>query len=229
MKKQNIFSSEIRVKILKELEDSPKKFVDLKRILNIESNLLSYNLKILSKEEFVNKKCYLFSLSDKGKYFMPYVRKSNDASQIPIPCVATIVMDGGKVLIRGKVKEPSKGRKIFIGGKMNLGEDIFEACKRHVMEKTGVKINNLKLRCVNNFVSKKNGEIAHFVVFFVTAKIKKGDVPRDASWKNPKCIRGKMYADNKYVLKNFLGSRKVNFIQSCYDEEKDDFKVVSIS
>lgn len=229
MKKQNIFSSKIRVKILRELERSPKKFVNLKKSLNLESNLLSYNLKILNKEKFINKKEYIFSLTDKGKYIMPYVRKFNDASQIPIPCVATIVTEGDKVLIRKKIKEPTKGRGIFIGGKIEIGEDIFEACRRHVIEKTEVNIKNLKLRCINNFISRKKEEIAHFVVFFVTANVKKGEIPKRALWKNIKNIREKMYPDNKYVLKNFLNSHKINFIQSNYNEDLDKFDIVNIS
>ncbi len=49
---------------------------------------------------------------------------------------------------------------------MHFGKDVFDACKRNVKEKVGIKIKNLKLICVNNYVS-VNGSIKnHFVVFF---------------------------------------------------------------
>jgi len=135
MQKQKLFSDIKRQNILRELEKGTSKFVNLKKIVKLESNLLSYNLKILIKEEMIIKKGFNYILTDKAKYLMPYVRKSNDASLLPIPCVATIVRKNKKILMRKRMEEPEKGKMIFIGGKIEFGEDILDSCRRHVSEK----------------------------------------------------------------------------------------------
>lgn len=227
MYKSSLFSDEKRRKILFELEEKPKKFVELKKIMALKSNILSYNLNILISEKIVNKNGLSYSLSDYGKYMMPYVYKYNDASLIPMPCIAVIVRKGNKILIRTKDKEPCKGMKIFIGGKMNLGEDLFEAAKRHTKEKVDINIKNLKVICVNNYVSKKDSAIAHYVVFFITAN--PVGTPKKASWQDPDKIKYRMFPDNKFIIKNMLNNKEVKIINSVYDENLDDFKVVNTS
>jgi len=227
MKKQTLLSEEKRKKILIELESKPKKFVELKKILDLNSNLLSYNLKILFKEKFIKKEGLFFVLTDKSKALMPYIHLSNDASCLPMSCVATIVRKNGTILIRKRTKEPAKGKGIFIGGKMYFGEDVFEACKRNVKEKVGIGIKNLKLVCINNYVSTNGSVKNHFVVFFVTAEpIGK---PKNATWKKPSEIKRNMFPDNRFIIGEMLDNRKVKLISSTYDEVKNSFKVVNIS
>jgi len=142
-------------------------------------------------------------------------------------CVATIVRKNKKILIRKRTKEPSKGKSIFIGGKMHFGEDVFEACKRNVWDKVGIHIKNLKLICINNYVS-ANGSIKnHFVVFFVTAE-PIGE-PKDSIWKDIDKIKNNVFPDNKFIIKEMLNNKKVKLISSIYDEIKHDFKVVNVS
>ena len=226
MKKQALFSDKKRKKILTELEKEPKKFVELKKLIKIESNLLSYNLNLLIKEKIIEKNNLYYKLTEQTKSLMPYIRKSNDASQIPLPCVATIVMKQGKILIRKKAQEPEKGRSIFIGGKINFGEDIFDAVERHVKEKVDIDVKNLKIICINNYFSKKEDITSHFIVFFVKAE-PVGE-PKNASWKDPKKINGKMFPDNKFIIKNMLKNKKVKIIKGVYKENSKKFEVVNI-
>lgn len=227
MKKTSIFADAKRREILKELEKNPKKFVELKRIMNLDSNLLSYNLNILIKEKLVGKEGLYYSLTEKVKSLMPYVRDSNDTSLIPLPCIAVVVMKDDKILIRKKSTEPGKGKSIFIGGRINIGEDIFESARRHVIEKVGIKIKNLKLFCINNYVSKREELSNHLIVFFVKAS--PVGTPKGAEWKNPKGIRGEMFPDNKYIIKNMLNNKKVKLLSSVYDENTNKFEVVNVS
>ena len=227
MKKTSIFADSKRREILKELENNPKKFVELKKIMKLDSNLLSYNLNILIKEKLVSKEGFYYSLTEKVKPLMPYVHNFNDASLIPLPCIAVVVMKDDKILIRKKSREPGKGKSIFIGGKMHLGEDILESARRHVREKVGIKIKNLKFLCVNNYVSKKDSVSNHFVVFFVRAS--PIGIPKDAVWKNPNRISGEMFPDNNFVIKNMLNNKKIKIISSIYDENISNFKVVNVS
>lgn len=66
MEKQSCFSDAKRQKILEKLEESPKKFVELKKIIGLESNILSYNLKILIRESLVNKNNLYYELTEKA-------------------------------------------------------------------------------------------------------------------------------------------------------------------
>ena len=225
--KTSIILDNKRKGILKELESSKKKFVELKKIMNLESNLLSYNLNILIQEGLVEKKSFYYSLSQKAKYLMPYIRDVDNFSSVPMACVATIVKKGSKILIRKMGGEPGKGKRIFIGGKVLFGEDIFDACRRHVKSKVGIDVKDLRLLCINNYFSKNRAEMLHFIVFFVIAK--PVGTPINAEWKSSVGIRGKMYPDNRFILKEMLNNRKVKILTSIYNEQKDSFKVVNVS
>lgn len=226
MEKQKLFSDKRRQKILTELEQDPKKFVELKKVIKIESNMLSYNLKILIKEDIVEKKGIYYSLSEQAKSLMPHIRKLNDASSIPLPCIATIIIKDKKILIRKKTREPEKGKNIFIGGKINFGENIFEAVKRHVKEKVEIDVKNLKIICINNYISKKKDASSHFVVFFVKAEpIGK---PKNSTWKDPDKINGKMFPDNRFIIKNMLNNKEIKILNSVYNGNSNRFEVVNI-
>ncbi len=85
----------------------------MKKMLNLPSNLLSYNLKILLKENFVKKEKLFFSLTDKSKALMPYIHLSNDASSLPMPCVATIIKKKRENFNTKKNKKTRKRKKHF--------------------------------------------------------------------------------------------------------------------
>jgi len=228
MKKSNLLANK-RKDILKELEKQKRKFVELKRILKLESNLLSYNLKLLIKENLIEKNNFYYSLTQKAKYLMPYFKNINELNSIPLPCVATIIKKDKKILIRKRKGEPGKGKEIFVGGKILLGESIFDACKRHTKEKTGIDIKDLKLICINNYFSKNKNNFLHFIVFFVKAKPARKTKPINSEYKSPEKIKRKMYPDNKFIIKNMLNNRNVKIITSIYNEEKDRFNVVNVS
>ena len=222
--KQTLFSDKKKLEILNELEAGEKKFVELKKVLGLDSNILSYHLKMLMREGIVVKKDLKYFLSEKAKHLMPYLRNLENP---PLPCVAVIVMEGGKVLVRKKEKEPGKGKGIFVGGRIEFGEDVFQSAKRHVKSKVGVEVKNLQVLCVNNYVSKNKEITSHYIVFFVKAS--PVGTPVNAVWKFPDKIRGSMFPDNKFVIKNMLNNRKAGFFSSFYDEDKKKFRVVSVS
>jgi len=231
MKKQILLSDAKRLDILNLLEKKQRKFVELKKSLCIESNLLAYNLNLLMKKGLIEKKDLYFTLTGRTRCLMPYLHKSNDASQLPLPCVAVIIRKKekgkDKILIRKKTTEPGIGRKIFVGGKMDLGEDLFEAAKRHVKEKVDIDVKNLKLICINNYVFKEQDTLSHFLVFFITAKPSSRDKPKDAKYYSRKRITGELFPDNRFILKNMLDNKKVKITKTFYDADKDDFSVVS--
>ena len=224
MKKSTILSEKTRSKILLNLEKSQKKFVQLKKILNIGSNLLKYNLDILLKENLIKKEKFLYSLSNEAKYIVPYIAENNDATKIPMPSVITILKKEGKVLVRKKQSEPDKGKACFVSTRLRLGEDVTQASKRSIKSTVGVEIRNPKIICVNNYIEKDKDNIAHYIAFFITAE--PVGKPSDGKWFFPNKIRQKMVPDNKFILKNMLNNRKPKVMDSVSDKDKDKFRVV---
>jgi len=227
MKKTHLLSEEKRNKILTKLEESPKKFVELKRILQLESNLLAYNLNLLIKENLVIKKGSYFHLSEGGKYSVAYISEYSDASKIPLPCIVVILKKGGKVLVRKKRTEPDKGKLSFIGHKLKQGRDIFEYAKEFVKKDLNLEFKNPRLICVNNYLIKNRDKVnAHYLVFFLRATLV--GKAENSLLKNYKKIKGEMVPDNKFILQNMLNNKSLKFINSIYEESSKKFKVVSI-
>jgi len=222
----SLFSDDKRRTILAALEQQPCKFVELKHALHLPSNILAYNLNKLIKENLVEKNGLSYSLSDTARYLMPYVSHYDAGSLVPLPCVAVIVRKGKNILVRTKDKEPGKGTKIFVGGRINLGENIFAAAQRHARDKVNIGITNLRIICINNYVAKKGTARVHFLVFFITAD--PVGHPLRAVWKDPAKIRERMFPDNKFILKNMLQNREVKVISSMYDEDTDELRVVKL-
>ena len=64
-----------------------------------------------------------------------------------LPVVAAdcvVFMEEGVLLIRRRDK-PGKGRLTVPGGMMEIDETVEEACKREMLEETGLKVDGLKL------------------------------------------------------------------------------------
>ncbi len=226
MKNSSLLTNEKRRAILLELEDSPKKFVVLKRATKFDSNFLAYNLNILIKEGLIEKKHPYYSLTDKAKYIVPYIPEYNDATKIPLPSVITILKKGNKVLVRKKQSEPDKGKSCFISTRLHLGESILDSAKRSVSKVAGVEIKNINIICVNNYTATNNGNIAHYIVFFLTAE--PIGIPKEGKWKNYASIREEMVPDNKFILKSMLKNRNAKIIDSSYNQSSNKFKIVKV-
>ena len=63
----------------------------------------------------------------------------------PIVGVGAIIFEGGRVLLAKRGKPPSPGNWSIPGGALELGETLEDACRREVMEETGlcVKIETI--------------------------------------------------------------------------------------
>ncbi len=78
-----------------------------------------------------------------------------------------MILKEGKVLLGKRNEDPAKAKSLLNGagkwsmpgGKLKFGESFEEGAKRETEEETGLKLNNVKVICVNNDVI----ESAHFV------------------------------------------------------------------
>ena len=72
----------------------------------------------------------------------------------PVPAVAAVIIDEGKILLIKRGAEPSKGKWSIPGGRLEWSETLVEALKREVREETGLEIEVGKVAGVFDLIIK---------------------------------------------------------------------------
>jgi len=65
--------------------------------------------------------------------------------QAPIVGVGAVVVDGGRVLLVQRGREPLKGKWSLPGGMLEIGESLHEGVVREVLEETGLGVEPIEL------------------------------------------------------------------------------------
>ncbi len=96
----------------------------------------------------------------------------------PISGVGAVVYYAGKILLVRRAKEPNKGKWSIPGGAIELGETIYEAAAREVLEECSIKIEIERiLDAAENIVKDGNGRIRyHYVIIDLLAKYVSGEL-----------------------------------------------------
>ena len=71
-------------------------------------------------------------------------------------CAMCYLMDGGRVLMIKRKKEPFAGKLVAPGGKFESGENPFQCIEREIFEETGLRIKNYDLKIVTSEVGPEN-------------------------------------------------------------------------
>lgn len=81
------------------------------------------------------------------------------------------------MLLIQRAQEPNKGLWSFPGGRIELGETIFQAVTREVREETGIEIEPVKVFQVYDWIVRDDaGRIRfHYVVNYVRARYLSGE------------------------------------------------------
>ncbi len=110
----------------------------------------------------------------------------------PVAGVGTVVSNKGRLLLVKRAKEPNKGKWSIPGGGIELGETIFEAAKREVLEECSVKIEIERiLDAVDNIVKDSDGRIRyHYVIIdllgrYVSGELKAQSDAQECAWFTP--------------------------------------------
>jgi 8-oxo-dGTP diphosphatase len=92
------------------------------------------------------------------------------------------------------------------GGKLEFGESFEDGAKREVLEETGIKLNKVKVICVNN----DKNEYAHFVTiglfsdkFIGESKVMEPDEIVEWKWFNLENLPTPLYFPSAKVVENY--------------------------
>lgn len=106
----------------------------------------------------------------------------------PIVGVGGVVIQGNRVLLVRRGREPLKGEWSIPGGMLELGESLKEGVRREVWEETGLKVRPLEPLLVFDRIQ-KNGErvqyhyvIVDYVCRRTGGRLKSGSDVLDARW-----------------------------------------------
>jgi 8-oxo-dGTP diphosphatase len=119
-------------------------------------------------------------------------KDSRQYPTIPVAGVGAVVFYGEKILLIKRGKEPSKGKWSVPGGGVELGETLYEAARREVMEECSVEIEVERVMdAADNIVKDTKGHIRfHYIIIDLLAKyksgeIKAGDDAEECGWFTP--------------------------------------------
>lgn len=132
-----------------------------------------------------------------------------------------MILKEGKVLLGKRHEDPDKasselkgeGSWTMPGGKLHFQESFENGAKREVMEETGIRLNNVKVICVNNDMVKG----AHFITiglfsddFEGEPQVMEPDEITKWDWFDLNCLPAPVYFPSKKVLENYI--KKVFYI-----------------
>lgn len=114
----------------------------------------------------------------------------NDRAEHPVPAVAAVMVQDGRVLLVRRGREPSKGKWSVPGGSVEWGETLHDALKREVREETGLQIEVDGLAGVFDLIVDDSSSISpgyHYVIvdYFahpVAGELRPGDDASDVRW-----------------------------------------------
>lgn len=125
-----------------------------------------------------------------------------------------MLLKDGKILLGRRHSDPEKasselngeGTWTMPGGKLEFGESFEDGARREVTEETGIKLENLKVICVNN----DKIESAHFVTiglfsdkFSGEAKVMEPDEIVKWQWFSLDNLPTPLYFPSVHVLENY--------------------------
>ena len=115
----------------------------------------------------------------------------------PFSGVGVVVYKNGKILMVKRAREPNKGMWSIPGGAIEVGETIYEAAVREVLEECNIKVKIKQvLDAAENIVKDNSGRIRfHYVIIDLVANYsggrpKAGTDAAECGWYTPQEIRG---------------------------------------
>ncbi|MBS1266314.1 MAG: ADP-ribose pyrophosphatase [Candidatus Woesearchaeota archaeon] len=129
-----------------------------------------------------------------------------------------MILRDNKILLGKRHMDPEKATSLLDGagtwtipgGKLDFGESFEQCAKRETKEETGLKLNSVKVVCVNN----DKVENAHFLTiglfcddFSGEPKVAEPDKITKWNWFDLDNLPSPMYLPSKKVIRNYLNGK----------------------
>ena len=236
------------------LNNDKLKFSDIEKAIKIRSNMVSYHIEQMQKEDLIQKKGEYYQLTEGAERYIPIFSHVTGKDMSPLPVILVAAMDekkgkttrksdrkndseeSRKILLIKRNKRPYKDYWSMIGGKVLHDESFEEASQRIIKYKTGLDARFVSINSI--FHEKVLGDdgIKHtFILIFSKADIINPDqmspsrqsVHGELRWYDLKDIEKiDMIPSDRWLVKNRLD--ETIRIDSGVMKEKDgrlmDFK-----
>jgi 8-oxo-dGTP diphosphatase len=130
---------------------------------------------------------------------------------LPLVGVGAVVLRNGRVLLVRRAKPPRRGEWSLPGGLQRLGETVFEAARREVMEEARVQIRPLAVVDVVDLIERLDQRVRyHYTLIDVLAAWSEGEVMAGAD------AAEVLWAEWAEVEKKVAWSETVRIIDRAY-------------
>ncbi len=98
--------------------------------------------------------------------------------QYPVVAASAVLIRDGRILMIKRANEPNKGKWSIPGGRIELGETVYEAVQREVLEECNIEIGNMRLLNVgDNIIRDAESKVKyHYVLIDFLAEYKAGEI-----------------------------------------------------
>ena len=98
--------------------------------------------------------------------------------RFPVVAASAVVLREGQILMIRRSNEPNKGMWSIPGGRVELGETVYEAVQREVFEECNIEIEILRLLNVgDNIIQDDEGRVKyHYILVDFLAEYKCGEI-----------------------------------------------------
>lgn len=133
--------------------------------------------------------------------------------EAPIVAVGAVVFKEGKILTIKRLQEPNKGKWSIPGGRIELGETVYQAARREVKEECSIEVEIERvLDSVDNIIRDEGGHVKyHFVIIDLLARYVSGEIRAQSDAEKCKWVtpRELVQLDITPMLRDMLKRQKL--------------------